>query len=99
MVISDFISRQRHDDSNPHKIIPISFNLQSILQSKDYNIGKEKVGNYLVQSRSQAKSNGIGLLEVHGIGERLDPSILPEKQVINPIITSEVKGMSQIKLD
>ena len=30
MVLSDFLSRQRHDDSNPHEIIPISFNMQSI---------------------------------------------------------------------
>ena len=34
MILSDFLSRQRHDDSNPDEIIPISFNMQSILQSK-----------------------------------------------------------------
>ena len=34
MVLSDFLSRKKHGDSNPHKIIPISFNLQYILQSK-----------------------------------------------------------------
>ena len=26
MVLSDFLSRQKNDDSNPHEIIPISFN-------------------------------------------------------------------------
>ena len=25
MILSDFLSRQKHDDSDPHKIIPISF--------------------------------------------------------------------------
>ena len=33
VVLSDFLSRQRHDDSNPHEIILILFNMQSILQS------------------------------------------------------------------
>ena len=33
MILSDFLSRQKHDDSNPHEIIPISFNMQSILQA------------------------------------------------------------------
>ena len=34
MTLSDFLSRQRHDDSNPHEIIPIPFNMQSILQTR-----------------------------------------------------------------
>ena len=59
MILSDFLSRQKHDDSNPHEIIPISFNMQYILQSKYCNIGEEKVGEYLVQTRLQAKSSGI----------------------------------------
>ena len=29
MVLSDFLSRQKMDDSNPHEIIPISFTLRS----------------------------------------------------------------------
>ena len=31
MILSDFLSRQKHDDSNPHEIIPISFNMHNIL--------------------------------------------------------------------
>ena len=34
MILSDFLSRQIEDDSNPSKIIPISFNIQEILQEK-----------------------------------------------------------------
>ena len=41
MKLSAFLSRQRHDDSNPHEFIPIQSNMQSILQSKYHNIGKE----------------------------------------------------------
>ena len=31
MVLSDFLSTQKTDDSNPHKIIPISFTLKRLL--------------------------------------------------------------------
>ena len=81
-----FLSREKNDDSNPHEIIPISFNMQNILQSWYYNIGEEI--KYLVQMRLQTKSSGTHLSEVHGIGKGLDTNILPEKQVIKPIITS-----------
>ena len=32
MVLSDFLSRQYKDDSDPHEIIPISFNMHKVLQ-------------------------------------------------------------------
>ena len=47
MILSDFLSRQKHDDSNPHDIIPISFNMHSILHKRYYNLGW--TDNYLVQ--------------------------------------------------
>ena len=37
MVLSDFLSRQKKDDSNPHEIIPISFNMYKILIDNYYN--------------------------------------------------------------
>ena len=46
-----------------------------ILDENYYN--EEK---YLIQIRSQAKSSGIKLLEVHGVGKNLDPNLKPEKQ-------------------
>ena len=72
-------------------------NLKNILQFRYYNIDEGKEGKYLVQTRSQAKSSGISLPEVHGLGKGLNPNIRPEKQVIRPNIASEVKGVSQIK--
>ena len=33
-----------------------------------------------MQTRSQTKSSGIKLLEVHGMGRNLDPNLKPEKQ-------------------
>ena len=86
MVLSDFLSRQNNDDSNPHEIILISFNMHKVLHENDYNIE-----NYLVQTRSQARSSGTKLPEVHGMGKNLDPNIKPEKQHANPIKGSVVK--------
>ena len=97
MGLSDFLSRQKHNDSNPHETISILFSMQNILQSKYYNIGKEKNRNVFTSNKVQDKSSGIRLPEVQGIGKGLDPNVLPERQVIKPIVTSEAKGVSQIK--
>ena len=114
MIHSDVLSRQKQDDSSPHDIIPISFNMQNILQSKYYNIHEREEGNVLVQTRSKAKSSCTTLPEVHIIDKGIDPNITHEKQVIdkgidpnmtlekqvtNPIISSEAKNVSQIKPD
>ena len=40
MILSDFLSRQKHADSNPHEIIPISFHMHNMLHTKYYNIRK-----------------------------------------------------------
>ena len=74
MTLSDFLSQQKNDDSNAYKIIPISFNMCQVLDDIHYN---EK---YLIQTRSQAKSSGIKLLEVHSVGKNIDPNLKPEKQ-------------------
>ena len=50
MIHCDFLSRQKHDDSSPHEIIPISFNMQSILQTRYNNLGKGNPVKYLVQT-------------------------------------------------
>ena len=31
MILSDFLSRQKHNDNNPHELIPISFNMLKVL--------------------------------------------------------------------
>ena len=86
MVLSDFLSRQKNDDSNPHEIIPISFNMHKVLKENYY-----KIDTYLVQTRSQARSSGIKLPEVNGMRKNLDPNIKPEKQHVIPIKGSVVK--------
>ena len=42
MVLSDFLSRQKSDESNPHEIIPISFNIRNALHESYYRLGSLK---------------------------------------------------------
>ena len=79
MILSDVLSLQKNDDSNPNKIIPISFNMYQVLEDNFYleNFCTDK---YLIQMQSQAKSSGIKLPEVHGVRMNLDPNLRPEKQ-------------------
>ena len=53
MILSDFLSRQIEDDSDPYEIIPISFNIKEILKENYHNMVKD---TYMVQTRSQAKA-------------------------------------------
>ena len=47
MILSDLLSSQRMDNSNPHEIIPISFDMQAILKEWYYNVGNDS--KYLMQ--------------------------------------------------
>ena len=78
MILNDVLPRQRVDKSNPHEIIPISFDMRAILKERYYNIGNES--KFLVQTCSQAKDSGIKLPEVHSINKGINPDIKPEKQ-------------------
>ena len=84
MVLSDFLSRQKTDDSNPHELIPISLTLISQEDNHFYRINNKndqpRTDRYLVQTRSQAKSSGIKILEIHGANKGLDPHVRPGKQ-------------------
>ena len=51
--------------------------MYQILENNLENFCNDK---YLIQVQSQAKSSGIKLLEVHGVGKHLDPNLRPEKQ-------------------
>ena len=96
MVLSDFLSRQKMDDSNPHEPIPISFLLKSQVSNYFYHIDNEVIiprnDKYLVQTRSQVRSSGIRLPEIHGSKKELDPHVQPGKQKTFPMQTIN-KGM------
>ena len=84
MILSDFLSRKKTDDSNPHKLISISFMLRNQVDNHFYQINSRtdhpKTDKYSVQTRSQAKSSGIKIPEIHGANEGLDPHVHPGKQ-------------------
>ena len=65
MILSDFLSRGKYDNSHPHKVIPISFDMHNLLHEKYYYIGE--IDKYLVQTCCQTKSSGVELPEVHGV--------------------------------
>ena len=81
MVLSDFLSRQKMDNSNPHEIIPISFTLKGLLGNHFYRIdnmnaiSQPETNKYLIKTRSQTKSGGIKVPEIHGANKGLDPHV------------------------
>ena len=70
--------RDNVDDSNPCELIPISFNLRTVLQDKYYSLEGENE-RCMIQTRSQMKVSGVQLPEVHGSRKGLDPHKIPEK--------------------
>ena len=83
MILSDFLLQQDNDDSNPDKIIPISFDMFNILENNLDDFDKNNSLNnckYLVQTCPQAKTSGTILPEVHGVEESLNPNLRPEKE-------------------
>ena len=95
MILSDFLSHQKNDDSDPSEIITISFNAYKILE--DYRKFDECINfpcknkeKFLIQTRSQAKMSGTKLPEVHGVRKELNPILRPEKQHAMP-----KKGMTE----
>ena len=92
MVLSDFSSRQKTDDSNPHEIIPISFTLKSLACEHFYQfnsmtgISETETNKYLIQTRSRAKSSDIKVLEIHGVKKGINPHVMPERQRPLPIL-------------
>ena len=65
------------------------FNIQNVLHTRYYNIREKEQGKCLVPTRSQAKTSGVILPEVHGIDKGIDPNVRPETQVIKPVATPQ----------
>ena len=110
MMLSDFLVRQMTDNSNPHEIMPISFNMKAILKDRYYNIVNDS--RYLAQTHSQAKDSGIKLPEVHSVDKGINPYIKPERRILksqNPVnkpklgqaregLRREMKAPTQVQL-
>ena len=75
MILSDVLSRQKNDNSNPHGIIPISFHMCKILDDNYYVIEK-----CLIQIRSQARPSGIKTPGGPWHGKEFRSNLKPQKQ-------------------
>ena len=85
LVLSDFLSWQKNDDSKPSEIIPISFNTYSILEdNRNIDIHKDNDWQDLIQTCSKAKTSSTKFPEAHGIRKKLNPNLRPEKQNAMP---------------
>ena len=87
MVLSDFLSRQKTDDNNPHEIIPISFSLRRVLHENYYRLNDlTETDKYLVQMKVPSKIKWYKVPEVHSVDKGLIPHIKPEcqKSVVAP---------------
>ena len=95
MVLSDFLSRQIEDDSNLHEIIPISFNMQEILQENYHNIVSD---TYKKWTRAQAKTqtNAPAVVHTHPVTQKATPKIvkLPIKtEPLSRVVQQPPKGI------
>ena len=94
MILSDILSRQMHDTSNLHEIIPISFNMYNVLYETYYRI--EPADKYLVQMQSQTRTTGVNLPDVHGTRKMIVTNMPIEKQ--KPQIQEKQVDKNRLKL-
>ena len=87
MVLSDFLSRQLGDKSDPHQIIPISFNMKEVLRR---NYQNNKNATFMVQTRSQSKG-----VRVPTVQKAPNPSNRGEQE-IKPIIIDDTQTTSDL---
>ena len=89
MALSDFLSRQPGDKSDPHQIITISFNMKKILKRNYQNTLKD---TFWVQTCSQTKSKGV---KTPTIQKASTPSNKGEKEM-KPIIIDDTPTVIDI---
>ena len=77
VILSDFLSRQTHDTSDPHEIIPISFNMSNALYEIYYRDDPIVDIWYKCDHRQKCR---VKLPEVHGTRKTILTHSLIEKQ-------------------
>ena len=80
-----FLSRQHGDNSNPHEIIPISFNIGKIPQQNYQNYTK----TFLVQTRPQRKTKKTkapdicsGVKSIGKLRKEIKPIIIDDDPIV-----------------
>ena len=91
MVLGDFLSRQLGDKSDPHQIIPISFNMKEVLRKNYQNDVK---GTFMVQTQSQLRTKGVKAPAVQKVpnplnkGEKeMKPIIIDDTPITNDTLS------------
>ena len=79
--------------SNPHEIIPISFDMKAILKYRYYNMGNNS--KYFIKTHSQTKASGIKLSEAHNVVKGINPDIKPERQVLKSQNSADKSKLGQ----
>ena len=87
MVLSDFLSRQLGEKSDPHHIIPISFNIKEMLKE---NYQNKEEATFMVQTRSQSKVKAPMVKRSANSSNARDSSNT-EVQEIKPIIIDDIQ--------
>ena len=78
LILTDFLSWIKSDDSDPSEVLPISFvDMQMTEPLPDYALQ--------IRTRSGAKREGTTVPPVHGIKKDLDPHKKPEHQSPQPM--------------
>ena len=80
MVLSYFLLRIAGDKSDPHGVIPISFNSHSTLTAHFYTFFKLQSETYTVVTRSKTKAVGTQMPKVHEAHKIVDPALNPHTQ-------------------
>ena len=76
MILCDFLSRISADGGDPMDLVPVAFNVLSIVQDR-YN----HMAEFKVMTRVQRAAAGISATPpVHGTQKRVDPNLKPETQ-------------------
>ena len=71
-ILSDILSRMKEDRSDPHEVIPISFNSHSILTEHNYSFFNLPTETYKAVTRFQTKVLGNQMPKVHGVDKVVD---------------------------
>ena len=82
------MSRQQGDRSDPHQIIPISFNMKEILRKNYQNVVKD---TFMVQTRSQIKSKGARTNAVWDTAKSSDK--IGTRREVKPIVIDDTPIM------
>ena len=82
MILGDFLSRQLGDKSDPHQIVPISFNIKEVFK-RNYQDNAE--ATIMVQTRSQSKGVKAPMVE------RSPNSTNRKEREVKPIIIDDIQ--------